>query len=71
MATCNATGWSFDHIFGVSIAGGDERDFRGSRLNLAQLTVYMTQASSVVTHGAEQIDIYGVASPAQFDFLFV
>ena len=71
LLTCNATGWGFDQIFGFSIAGGDERDFRGSGLSFAKLTVYEIQASSVVTHVTDRIDVHCVASPAQFGFLFV
>ena len=67
----NATGWGYDQIFDFSIADGDKLDFRGSGLTFAELGFQNLAGSTVVFNGAARVDVYGVASLAQSDFIFV
>ena len=62
--------WGYDQIFDFSHSEGDKLDFRGSGLVFADLVIYGAGGSTVVTHGPDRIDVYGVAGLAASDFIF-
>ncbi|RVT98744.1 calcium-binding protein [Rhodovarius crocodyli] len=65
-----AASWGYDQIWGFSVAQGDKLDFTGSGLTYAELTVYEVGGSTVVAHGADRIDMYGVTGLTSGDFIF-
>ena len=68
--TYDARGWGCDQLLDFNAAESDKLDFRGSGLTFAQLVIYGASGSTVVTSGANRIDVYGVASLAVSDFTF-
>lgn len=66
----DASGWGYDQIFGFTRAQGDKLDFTGSGLGFADLTIYSVGDATVVAHGADRIDLYGVTGLVVGDFIF-
>ena len=63
-------GWGYDQLFDFNRAQGDLIDLRGSGATFATVTIYGAGANSVITFGADRIDVYGVTGLQASDFLF-
>lgn len=63
--------WGYDQIYGFNSAAGDKLDFRGSGIaSMSDLALYGASGSTVITHGADRIDLYGVTSLSASNFIF-
>ena len=63
-------GWGYDQLFDFNRAQGDLIDLRGSGATFATVTIYGAGTNSVITFGADRIDVYGVTNLTAGDFLF-
>lgn len=65
----DATGWGYDQIFDFA-QGVDRINMAGVGTSFGQLALYVIGANTAVILGADRIDVYGVTTLTQSDFLF-
>ena len=65
-----AAGWGYDQLFDFNRNDGDVLDLRGSGASFATLDIRQLDGASYILFGAARIDVYGVTTLMESDFLF-